>query len=47
MPLAEATHEAWVSVWAWKPDAPIHLILVPQGEDGLRRALARVADTAD
>ncbi len=41
--LAEAAHEARVSVWAWclMPNH-VHLILVPQDDDGLRRALARV-----
>jgi putative transposase len=41
--LAESAHEARVSVWAWclMPNH-VHLILVPQAEDGLRRALARV-----
>ena len=40
--LAEAAHEARVAVWAWclTPNH-VHLILVPQDEDGLRRALAR------
>jgi len=41
--LAEAAHEARVSVWAWcLMPSHVHLILVPQDEDGLRRALARV-----
>jgi putative transposase len=41
--LAEAAGEARVSVWAWclMPNH-VHLILAPQDEDGLRRALARV-----
>ncbi len=40
---AEAADEARVSVWAWclTPNH-VHLILVPQDEDGLRRALAGV-----
>ena len=41
--LAEAALEARVSVWAWRQmPNHVHLILVPQDEDGLRRALARV-----
>jgi len=41
--LAEAAHEARVTVWAWcLMSNHVHLILVPQDEDGLRRALARV-----
>jgi putative transposase len=41
--LASAAREAGVSVWAWvlMPNR-VHLILCPAGEDGLRRALARV-----
>src|SRR5271157_1593499 len=41
--LADPGREARVSVWAWclMPNH-VHLILVPQDEDGLRRALARV-----
>ncbi len=41
--LAEAADKARVGVWAWclMPNH-VHLILVPQDEDGLRRALARV-----
>lgn len=41
--LAEAAKEARVAVWAWclMPNH-VHLILTPQGEDGLRRTLARV-----
>jgi putative transposase len=40
--LAEATQEARVAVWAWclLPNH-VHLILCPDDEDGLRRALAR------
>ena len=40
--LAEATKEARVAVWAWclMPNH-VHLILRPDDEDGLRRALAR------
>jgi putative transposase len=41
--LAEAAHEARVSVWAWcLMSNHVHLIVVPQDEDGLRRVLARV-----
>src|SRR5579863_4218176 len=41
--LAGAAAEAGVAVWAWclMPNH-VHLILRPSGEDGLRRALARV-----
>jgi REP element-mobilizing transposase RayT len=41
--LSEAAHEAGVAVWAWQlmPNH-VHLVLAPEGEDGLRRALARV-----
>jgi len=41
--LAEAAHEARLGVWAWclMPNH-VHLVLVPQNEDGLRRALSRV-----
>jgi putative transposase len=41
--LAEAAEEARVGVWAWclMPNH-VHLIVVPQDEDGLRRALSRV-----
>ena len=41
--LAAASREARVGVWAWclMPNH-VHLILVPEDEDGLRRALARV-----
>ena len=40
--LAEHCREAAVEVWAWclMPNH-VHLILVPAGDDGLRRALAR------
>jgi putative transposase len=40
--LAAATREAGVAVWAWclMPNH-VHLILCPDDEDGLRRALAR------
>ena len=41
--LAEAAREARVSAWAWcLMPSHVHLILVPQDDDGLRRALARV-----
>src|ERR1700677_4551344 len=41
--LAEAAREAGVAVWAWclMPNH-VHLVLAPEGEDGLRQALARV-----
>jgi putative transposase len=41
--LAEAADEAQLSVWSWclMPNH-VHLIVVPQDEDGLRRVLARV-----
>jgi putative transposase len=41
--LAEAVREAGVAVWAWclMPNH-VHLVLAPEGEDGLRQALARV-----
>src|SRR5271170_6507612 len=41
--LSEAAREAGVAVWAWclMPNH-VHLILAPESEDGLRRALARV-----
>ena len=41
--LSEAAREAGVAVWAWclMPN-DVHLVLAPEGEDGLRRALARV-----
>ena len=39
--IAEGCREAGVEVWAWCLMANhVHLILVPAGEDGLRRALA-------
>ena len=41
--LSEAVREAGVAVWAWclMPNH-VHLVLAPDGEDGLRHALARV-----
>ena len=41
--LSEAAREAGVAVWAWQlmPNH-VHLVLAPEGEDGLRHALARV-----
>jgi putative transposase len=41
--LAKAASEAGVAVWAWcLMPSHVHLILAPDSEDGLRRALARV-----
>jgi putative transposase len=41
--LSEAAREAGVAVWAWQlmPNH-VHLVVAPEGEDGLRHVLARV-----
>ena len=41
--MSEAAREAGVAVWAWQvmPNH-VHLVLAPEGEDGLRHALARM-----
>ena len=47
--LAEAAHEARLSVWAWRLMLNhVRLIVVPQDEDGLRASLrACIVDTPD
>jgi putative transposase len=41
--LSEAARKAGVAVWAWQlTPNHVHLVLAPEGEDGLRHALARV-----